>query len=296
MDHGTSGAQALGLFFSLHFHLLTMKKQALAAGCAVLLAGALALPAFAQNIAVVNGKPVPHSRLDDMMAQYKAQAASRGQQLPPGMEDQIKKQVIDREIFAQEAERLGMEKTPDFQSKMALMRQEVMITELFESYEKKNPVTDAEAKAKYDGFAEQQAKTAVGAKEYAAHHILVEKEADAKSIIAQIKKGAKFEDIAKKQSKDPGSGAKGGDLGWANPAGYVPEFAEAMKKLGKGEMTQEPVKTQFGYHIIRVDDVRDAKAPELPKFDDVKAQIKQQLAREKITKYAEELRAKAKVE
>ena len=273
-----------------------MKKQALAAGCAVLLAGALALPAFAQNIAVVNGKPVPQSRLDDMMAQIQAQAASRGQQVPPDMKEQIKKAVIEREIFMQEAERQGIDKTPDYQSKMALMRQSVMINELFEGYEKKNPVTDEEAKAEYDRIAGEQAKAAVGAKEYAAHHILVEKEADAKSIIAQIKKGAKFEDIAKKQSKDPGSGAKGGDLGWANPAGYVPEFAEAMKKLGKGEMTQEPVKTQFGYHIIRVDDVRDAKAPELPKFDDVKAQIKQQLAQKKVAKYQEDLRAKAKVE
>ncbi|MDR0274542.1 MAG: peptidylprolyl isomerase [Burkholderiaceae bacterium] len=273
-----------------------MKKQVLAAGCAVLLAGALALPALAQNLAVVNGKPVPQSRLDELEAQLQAQATRSGQQMPPGIKDQLKKQVIDSEIFMQEAKRLGLDDTPGARSKMELMRQNVVIGELFEDYEKKHPVTDEEAKAEYDNIVAAQTKASAGAKEYAVHHILVEKEVDAKSIIAQIKKGAKFEDLAKKYSKDPGSGAKGGDLGWANPAGYVPEFAEAVKKLGKGEMTQEPVKSQFGYHIIRMDDVRDAKPPEMPKFDDVKAQLKQQLQRKKLTQYAEDLRAKAKVE
>ncbi len=137
---------------------------------------------------------------------------------------------------------------------------------------------------------------AAGGKEYKARHILVEKEADAKAIIAQLKKGAKFEDLAKKQSKDPGSAANGGDLGWANPAGYVPEFADAMKKLAKGDVTPEPVKTQFGYHVIRVDDIRDAKAPEPPKFEDIKPQLVQQMEQQKLAKYQEELRAKAKVE
>src|SRR5665811_325510 len=130
-------------------------------------------------------------------------------------------------------------------------------------------------------------------KEYQVHHILVEKESEAKAIIAQLKKGGKFDEIAKKSSKDPGSGAKGGDLGWANPKNYVPEFSEALTKLAKGKMTETPVKTQFGYHIIRLDDVRDAQ---LPKFDDVKPQIAQQLLQQKMAKYQEELRAKAKIE
>ena len=116
---------------------------------------------------------------------------------------------------------------------------------------------------------------------------------EAKDIIARIKKGAKFDEIAKKSSKDPGSGAKGGDLDWSNPGGYVKEFSEALMALGKGKMTETPVKTQFGYHVIRLDDTRDAQ---LPKFDDVKAQIAQQLQQQKIAKYQEELRAKAKIE
>jgi peptidyl-prolyl cis-trans isomerase C len=132
-----------------------------------------------------------------------------------------------------------------------------------------------------------------GGKEYRARHILVEKEEQAKAILASLKKGGKFEDIAKKQSKDPGSGANGGDLDWAAPDSYVPEFSQALIKLNKGQTTDAPVKTQFGWHIIRLDDVR---TPQLPAFDQVKPQLQQQMAQQKLGKYQEELRAKAKVE
>jgi peptidyl-prolyl cis-trans isomerase C len=121
----------------------------------------------------------------------------------------------------------------------------------------------------------------------------VENEADAKAVIADIKKGKKFEDVAKAKSKDPGSAPNGGDLDWATAASYVPEFSQAMVKLGKGQMTQEPVKTSFGWHVIRVDDVRDAQ---LPKLEEVKPQIAQQLQQQKLAKFQEDLRAKAKVE
>ena len=122
---------------------------------------------------------------------------------------------------------------------------------------------------------------------------MVEKEDKAKAIIAQLKKGGKFEDIAKKESKDPGSGANGGDLDWANPSNYVKEFSDALVGLQKGKMTETPVKTQVGYHIIRLDDTRDAK---LPKFDEVKPQVAQQMQQQRMAKFQEELRAKAKVE
>ena len=171
---------------------------------------------------------------------------------------------------------------------MELARQSILIRELFADYQKKNPVTDAEIKAEYDKFV-----AANNGKEYKASHILVEKEEEAKAIIAAIKQGEKFEEIAKKQSKDPGSGARGGDLDWANPNSYVPEFTEAMLKLKKGEMTETPVKSQFGWHIIRVDDERQAQ---LPKLEDVKPQIAQQLQQQKLGQVQEELRAKAKVE
>jgi peptidyl-prolyl cis-trans isomerase C len=171
---------------------------------------------------------------------------------------------------------------------MELARQSILIRDLFADFQKNNPVTDADVKAEYDKFAAANA-----GKEYRARHILVEKESEALAIIAQLKKGGKFDVIAKKQSKDPGSGANGGDLDWAAPSNYVKEFADALTALTKGKTTETPVKSQFGYHVIRLEDVRDSQ---LPKFDDVKPQIAQQLQQQKMTKYQEDLRAKAKIE
>jgi peptidyl-prolyl cis-trans isomerase C len=227
---------------------------------------------------------VPTARLEML----KQQLAKSGRPVSPEMEGQLKDEVIAREVFMQEAQKRGLDGTEDFKNQMELARQTILIRELFADYQAKNPVTDAEIKAEYDKFA-----AANGGKEYKARHILVEKEADAKAIIASIKKGAKFEDIAKKQSKDPGSGANGGDLDWAVASSYVPEFSAAMVKLGKGQMTQEPVKTQFGYHIIRVDDVREAQ---LPKLEEIKPQIAQELQKQKLAKFQEEVRGKARIE
>jgi peptidyl-prolyl cis-trans isomerase C len=204
------------------------------------------------------------------------------------MQGQLRDEVIAREIFMQEADKQGLAQTDDYRNQMELARQSILIRELFSQYQKKNPVTDAEMKAEYDKFV-----AANSGKEYKARHILVEKEDQAKAILASLKKGGKFEDIAKKQSKDPGSGANGGDLDWAAPDSYVPEFSQALTKLNKGQTTDAPVKTQFGWHIIRLDDVR---TPQLPAFDQVKPQLQQQMAQQKLGKYQEELRAKAKVE
>ena len=164
----------------------------------------------------------------------------------------------------------------------------MLIRELFADYQKTNPVTDADIQAEYDRFVATN-----GGKEYRARHILVEKEDEAKAIIASLKKGGKFDEIAKKQSKDPGSGANGGDLDWANAGSYVPEFSGALVKLKKGQTTDAPVKTQFGWHVIRLEDVRDAQ---LPKLEEVKPQIAQQLQQQKLAKFQEDLRGKAKIE
>jgi peptidyl-prolyl cis-trans isomerase C len=261
-----------------------MKKNFLVT---TIVAGLLALSAqgvLAQNVAIVNGKAVPKTRLDSLAQQV----ARSGRPVTPEMEGQLREEVIAREVFMQEAEKQGLSASEDFKAQMELARQTILIRELFADYQKKNPIVDADLKAEYDKFS-----SANGGKEYKARHILVEKEADAKAILASLKKGGKFEDIAKKQSKDPGSGAKGGDLDWANPASYVPEFSAALTKLSKGQMTETPVKTQFGYHIIRVDDTRDAK---LPSFDEVKPQIAQQMQQQKLTAFQDELRKKAKVE
>jgi peptidyl-prolyl cis-trans isomerase C len=259
-----------------------MKQVILTALAAAALA--VALPAAAQNIAIVNGKPVPTARADMLQQQL----AKAGRPVTPEMQGQIKDEVIAREIFMQEAQKRGLDATDDYKAQMELARQTILIRELFADYQKNNPVTDADIKGEYDKFA-----AANGGKEYKARHILVEKEDAAKKIIADLKKGQKFEDIAKKQSKDPGSGANGGDLDWANAASYVPEFAEAMIKLKKGETTAAPVKSQFGWHVIRVDDIRDAQ---LPKFEDVRPQIAQQLQQQKLAQFQENLRKNAKIE
>jgi peptidyl-prolyl cis-trans isomerase C len=259
-----------------------MKQFVLSALAAAILG--LALPVFAQNVAIVNGKPVPKSRVDVLAAQL----ARSGRPVSVEMEGQLKDEVIAREIFMQEAQRRGLDTGDDFKNQMDLARQTLLIRELFADYQKANPVTDGEIQAEYDRFA-----AANGGKEYRARHILVEKEDDAKAIIASLKKGAKFDEIAKKQSKDPGSGANGGDLDWANASSYVPEFSSALVKLRKGQTTDAPVKSQFGWHVIRLDDVRDAQ---LPKLEEVKPQITQQLQQQKLAKFQEELRGKAKVE
>ena len=259
-----------------------MKKQILTTIAAAALL-ALSAPSWAQNIAVVNGKAVPKARADVLAEQIKRS----GRPITPEMQTQIKDEVIAREIFMQEAQVRGLDATEDYKGQIELARQAILIRELFADYQKKNPVTDADAKAEYDRFV-----SANSGKEYKAHHILVEKEDKAKAIIAQLKKGAKFEEIAKKESKDPGSGANGGDLDWANASSYVPELSAAMTKLGKGQLAAEPVKSQFGWHVIRVDDIRDAK---LPSFEEVKPQISQQMTQQKLAQFQEELRKKASV-
>lgn len=259
-----------------------MKLSLSALTAAVLIASA---PwAMAQNVAIVNGKPVPSSRVEALVKQIEAS----GRQVDDAARAQIKEEVVLREIFMQEAQKAGIANSAEFKNQMELARQTIMIRALFADFQKKNPVTDAEVQAEYDKFVAANA-----GKEYKARHILVEKEDEAKAIIASLKKGGKFEDIAKKQSKDPGSGANGGDLDWAPAASYVPEFSQAMIKLAKGQVTEAPVQSQFGWHVIRVDDIREA---ELPKLEDVKPQVVQQLTQQKLQKFQSDLREKAKIQ
>ena len=261
-----------------------MQVKLLSTVAAAALLCTLSTSVLAQNVAIVNGKAVPTARVEALSQQV----ARSGRQVTPEVQAQIKEEVIAREIFMQEAQKQGLEASVDFKTQMEMARQTILIRELFMTYQKNNVVTDADVKAEYDKFA-----AANSGKEYRARHILVEKEDAAKAIIAQLKKGGKFEEIAKKSSKDPGSGANGGDLDWAPASNYVGEFGAALLSLEKGKTTETPVKTQFGYHIIRLDDVRDAQ---LPKFEDVKPQITEQLTQQKLAKYQEDLRAKAKIE
>ena len=252
-----------------------------------LLAVACALPlaAAAQNIATVNGKQVPKARVDTLMEQ-----ATKGgqQQRTPELEQRVRDEVVIREIFMQEAETRGLAGSPDYQNQMELARQTILIRELFSDFQKKNPVTEQESRAEYDKFKGQSTGT-----EYRVRHILVEKEDQAKALIGRLKKGEKFEDLAKKNSKDPGSAANGGDLDWANPSSFVPEFSTAMTGLKKGETTPTPVKSQFGFHIIKLEDTRQAQ---FPAYEEVKGQIDQSLSQKKLQQFQEELRTKAKTD
>lgn len=248
----------------------------------ILLATA-AIPALAQNLAVVNGKPVPSSRADVMIKQLTAQ----GQPDSPQLREMVKQELINREILIQEADKQGISNSADVKQQAEIARQSIAIRALVADYVKKHPVSDAEVKAEYDKF-----KAQAGDKEYRARHILVDKEEDAKAIIAKLKGGAKFEDLAK-QSKDTGSAANGGDLDWASPASFVKPFSDAMVALQKGQFTETPVKSQFGYHVIRLDDVRAAK---LPSMEEVKPQITESLQQKKLQAYQEELRKKAKIQ
>ena len=260
-----------------------MKFQVWTAAAATLLA-LNAAPTLAQNVAIVNGKAVPSSRVEALAQQV----ARSGRPVTPDMQAQLKEEVIAREIFTQAAQAMGLDASEDYKSQIEQVKQSILIRELFNVYQAKNPVSEADIKAEYDRYVAMNA-----GKEYKARHILVEKEDQAKALLAQLKKGAKFEDLAKKSSKDPGSAVKGGELDWANPASYVKEFSDALVALGKGKTTEAPVKSQFGFHIIRLDDVREAN---MPKYEEVKPQIAQHLTQQNLAKYQEELRSKAKIE
>ena len=263
-----------------------MKKLSIPSAAAMLVSATLLAPlaAQAQNIAIVNGKAVPKARAEALLDQ----AVKQGQARTPQLEAQVRDEIVLREIVRQEAEKRGLAATPDFKTQMEFARQSILIRGLFEDFQAKNPVSESEIKAEYEKFKAMSAGTEVRAR-----HILVETEDEAKTLITQIKGGASFEDLAKKHSKDPGSGANGGDLDFANPNSYVPEFAQALGALKKGEMTQAPVKSQFGFHIIRYEDSRPAAFPE---YDAVKGQIEQRIKQQKLAQFRDDIRAKAKTD
>ncbi len=244
----------------------------------------LSLPVTAQNVAIVNGKAVPKARLTALSEQM----ARAGRPVSPEALNQLREEVIAREIFTQEAVKLGLQNTEDYKQQMELARQSVLIRQLFTKQQELLKPSEADIKAEYDKVANENKGN-----EYRASHILVETEAQAKDVIAQLGKGAKFEELAKKLSKDPGSGANGGDLDWATATTFVKPFSEAMVALKKGEVSTAPVQTQFGFHVIRLDDTRPI---EMPKFEQVKAQLGEQILQRRLAAYQETTRAKAKVQ
>lgn len=236
------------------------------------------------SVATVNGSAISQERLDFLLKQTRQQ----GQPETPELRKNILDKLIIEEVVAQEAVKKGLDKSADVLTQLDLAKQSVLIRAYLQDYVKNNAVSDDALKAEYEKI-----KSQMGDKEYHARHILVESEAEAKSIIAQLKKDPKkFEKLAGEKSKDPGSKVKGGDLGWAAPANFVPEFSAAMTKLQKGQLTAEPVKSQFGWHVIKLEDSRTMQAPP---FDEVKQNLQQRQQQQLIDKMIADLRAKAKI-
>ena len=235
-------------------------------------------------IATVNGVAVPQARAEYLLQQQLQRGAQDNEQ----MRGMVREELVNREILMQEAQKAGIAKQAEVQTQLDMARQEILVSAYLRDWVRKHPVTDAEVQKEYE-----RAKAQHGDKEYKARHILVETEDQARALIAELKKGGKFDDLAGKNSKDTGSAQRGGDLEWNVPATYDKQFSDALVKLEKGKYTDTPVRTRFGFHIIQLDDVRTARFATLA---EVKPRIQQMLAQTKIEELVRGLRAKAKVE
>jgi peptidyl-prolyl cis-trans isomerase C len=243
-----------------------------------------AASASASGKVVVNGVTIPQARIDAMNKELTAQ----GQPDTAERQAAVRDELVNREILAQAAAKRGLDRNPDIAAQMDMARQAVLVRALFEEEVKKSPITDAQLQQQYEQF-----KGSMGTNEYKVRHILVDKEDEAKGIIAELNKGGDFAKLAKDKSKDPGSKDNGGDLDWGPPGRYVKPFADSVTSLGKGGTTAAPVKTDFGYHVIRVDDVRPLT---VPPFAELKEQFRQRAQQAQIQKMVADLRQRAKVE
>ena len=250
-------------------------------------AALLSSAVYAQNAAIVNGKAIPKAQLDKLVQKS-------NQPDNPQVRDQAREMLVTRELILQEANNRGVMQKESVREQLEQSKMGIVIAAVFEDFVEKEGVAESELKAAYE-----QVKTQYTGKEYHVEHILLEKEADAKAITAQIKAGGNFEQIAKEKSKDPGSAPNGGDLGWVSDKALVPDFSKAMVQLKKGQITDKPVKTQYGWHIIKLDDVRDVKAPSM---EEIKDQLKQMITADqnwqkaKFSELMQKLRAKAKIQ
>ena len=234
----------------------------------------------------MNGVAIPQSRMDLILKDRTAQ----GQPDSPEMRSQIKENLITMEAISQEAVKMGLDRSPDVATRLELAREQILAAAYLENYRKTHPLTDEQLKAEYEKIKTVQGNNV---KEYKARHILVANEADAKAIIAELKKGGNFEKIASAKSTDPGSKAKGGDLGWNVPGGFVKPFGDALTSLKPGQITEKPVQTQFGWHVIKVENERPYV---FPPFDEVKGQIEQGMQSQVQQKAITDVRTKTKID
>jgi peptidyl-prolyl cis-trans isomerase C len=284
-----------------------MKKITLSKSAAVLLSAAISTVAIAQTkpapqlppvsttataaaaapvkkTFVVNGVTIPQSRYDAIAADAKSQGAPD----TPELHGQIRDELITREVLFQAATKQGLEKKPEVVQQLELARQGILARAFVDNHTKSNAIPDAEYRKQYDEMKKQ-----MGDNEYKARHILVEKEDEAKAIIADLNKGGDFAKLAKDKTKDSGSKDNGGDLDWGPAGRYVAPFGNALKALKKGETTSAPVKSEFGFHVIRLDDVRPMK---FPSFEEMKPNFQQRAQQEQVAKLIQDLKSRAKVE
>ncbi len=237
-------------------------------------------PADGSVVATVNGKGIPQGRADVMIRNQLAQGQQDGEQLRTAVRDEL----IRREVLTQAAVAKGLDKNASVLNQAELAKQAVLIQAYLQDYMRSHPISEDTIKAEYEKI-----KVSFGNKEYKARHVLVKTEEKAKEIIGKLQAGEKFEDLAK-DSEDPGSKDRGGDLGWSAPAQYVKPFADALVKLEKGKFTPQPIRSDFGYHVIKLEDVRDLK---LPSYEEAKPQIAQRLEQQTVAAHLNELRQKA---
>jgi len=241
------------------------------------------LMAAGNAFVTVNGVAVSQNLANVFISEQKAQGAPD----TPELKAAVREELIRRELLIQEAKKSGVDKRPEVAAQAEAARQAFFVRAYIQDYVKKNPISDARLQADYDKI-----KAQLGNTEYKARHILVVNEGDAKAIITNLDKGAKFDELAK-QSIDPGSKDNGGDLGWASAGNFVKPFSDALTGLAKGKYTTTPIKSDFGYHVIMLEDTRPLS---VPAFDELKPRLLQQAQSEQINKMVEGLRAKAKVE
>jgi peptidyl-prolyl cis-trans isomerase C len=273
-----------------HMHKITLLAAALLIGASMSFTAAAAAskkptpPAAAgKTLVKVNGVSISQDFAEAFVNEQKAKGAPDS----PELRNAVREELIRRELLVQEAKRTGIDKKPEVAAQAEAARQTVLIRTYVQQYIEAHPVEEAQLRANYEKL-----KTQVGDTEYKARHILVKEEAEARAIVDKLKSGEKFEELAK-QSADPGSKDNGGDLGWAAPNNYVKPFADALTALKKGEYTETPAKSQFGYHVILLEDSRPTS---FPPFDEVKPRLVQQAQSQEITRMVEDLLAKAKIE
>lgn len=244
------------------------------------ISAAIAAPAAMAQVAKVNGVTIPQSRADALLRDV----TSQGRPDSPDLRSAIKNRLIESEVISQEAVKTGLSKKPEVAAQLELARQQVLVGAYLSEVTAKNPPSEEALKQAHERF-----KDSPAANEYRARHILVKSEDEARAIVAQLKGGADFAKVATEKSIDEGTKAQGGDLNWSPPARYVRPFAEALAKLKKGEIS-DPVQTNFGWHVIRLDDTRPLS------FEAIKPQLQQVVQRDNVQKVIDDLRAKAKIE